>query len=152
MRTRLLPLRDIMAKAIGESLSHVMDGESSFSNLEACEKAMLGVKIEKKFLHAAGLPSRRTHKHLKLDTVIDGVPLDIKTTIASNWMIPPEVFHHHCLLVKTDIPKRVFSAGLFHAMPKYLNTRPNRDRKVTLNALGRRSIDWLYKNVSFKNR
>lgn len=151
LKAKILALTtaNLLAQAVNESVTHVLDGEPSFSNLEACEKAVLGVKIEKKLLNSMGLPTNRNNKKMKLDTEIDGVPLDIKTTSGSNWMIPPEAVGEQLFLIKTDVANRTVSAGLFHAIPESLTSAPNRDMKVQISKVGKRSIDWLYEDISF---
>ena len=86
---------------------------------------------------------------MKLDTIVEGVPLDIKTTIGNNWMVPPEAVGEHLFLVKTNVEGRLFSAGLFHAVPEHLNKGVNRDGKATINKNGKRAIEWIYEAVDF---
>jgi hypothetical protein len=79
-----------------------------------------------------------------MDYSIVGVEVDCKYSHTGQWMMPPEVLGHVCLVLTASDDKSFFSAGLVRALPDLLNTGHNRDAKVTLNEAGRAAIMWLY--------
>lgn len=143
------PFKNCVAEAIRESLEYVLDGRPDWSRLEAVEKCMLGVKIEKRLLAKLGLPTKKTNPDMRLDTQVMGVDMDIKTTTHNNWMIPPEAVGHHMLLIQTNVYHRDFSVGLFEAHPWLLTQGVNRDCKVQISKKGKPYIEWLYRQETF---
>lgn len=63
------------------------------------------------------------------------------------WMLPPEVFGRLALVATGNDEKAVFSLGLIRVTPEYRSVGANRDQKSTLNALGRNSLRWLWKDA-----
>jgi hypothetical protein len=84
-----------------------------------------------------------------LDYRIAGVEVDCKYSQSlGGWMVPPEAQGRLCLLVWGDDHESTWSAGLVRALPDYLNKKPNRDRKRTLNTAGRDAIRWLFERAT----
>lgn len=110
--------------------------------IEPCAKAIIGIVVEKRFLKAYKFP-----KTENLDTEISGTQLDVKTTIGSNWMIPPEATNHWCLLFQIDCPRKRFSYGLLKMSEDNLTKGGNRDKKKSVNKIGKSRIRWIAKDV-----
>lgn len=127
--------------ALRDSVDFVLDGVRTrrwdLQQCADCEKTVVGVKAEYLLLNSFGL--RKTEP---LDTVIDGIPVDIKCTIGHNWMIPPEAVDHICILLQVHDQDSWFSAGLIRAKDEWL-TSGNRDKKRRLSKKGRAHIFWL---------
>jgi hypothetical protein len=139
---------------VRDAVNHVLDGESSFENLEGCEKATFGIRFEKRFIKAMNLPrkvSKRNNPHnLLLDTRVAGFHLDIKTTLGGkNWMIPQECIGHWCLLVKVDWRQERFSIGLVRADRHTLTNGTNQDKKHSFSAFGQGFIYWIGEGISY---
>lgn len=132
----------IINKSLNELVSFMK--EDSFENLTASAKTILGTKIEKEFLTIMKLPCKKgKNKDWLLDTIIDGIDVDIKCTIGNNWMMPPEVIGHWCILFQIDAIKKKYSLGFLKADIKNLNGGLNRDRKRSISKTGRANIEWL---------
>lgn len=63
------------------------------------------------------------------------------------WMLPPEVFGRLALVATGNDEEAVFSLGLIRVTADYRSVGANRDQKSSLNALGRKSVRWLWKNA-----
>ena len=113
-------------------------GRYSIDQLETTEKIYIGNRVEHEILHELGLP-----KVPPLDTVICGAEVDIKFSLAQNWMIPPEAVGKLCLIVTANDVSSLFSVGLLRALPKWLGTGSNRDGKRSISAAGKLAISWM---------
>jgi hypothetical protein len=105
------------------------------------------VKIEHFLRDWLGAP-----KWLQRDLSIDGVEVDIKNTIGSTWMIPPETFRAEepCLLIATAKFDGRCWLGLVLARDAYLNSAEgNRDKKRTISEAGRKNIMWLVEDQEY---
>lgn len=73
--------------------------------------------------------------------------VDVKNTVRSTWMIPPETFSNQepCVLVMVATEKHECSLGVFVARADYLNA-PNRDGKRSVSAHAFQNIWWLLQN------
>lgn len=140
---------------VRDTMKNILGYETSVANLEACEKAVFGVRFEKSFIKVGGYPRKVQKKRkgtddLFLDTVIDGLPLDIKTTLGGKtWMIPHECVGHWCLLVKVDWKVERFSIGILRADSGMLTTGTNQDLKHSVSKEGRENIWWIEEGVSY---
>lgn len=63
------------------------------------------------------------------------------------WMLPPEVVDHIALVATGNDYTSSWSLGLVRVRPEYRNEGNNRDKKSTLNAAGRRAINWLWREA-----
>jgi hypothetical protein len=81
---------------------------------------------------------------IKRDMQIDGVDVDIKNTVSSNWMIPRETYRatEPCLLIASAKFDGRCWLGLMIAREEYLN-KPNLDSKRSISEAGKRNILWL---------
>ena len=143
-------IETVIGDAISDSITYVLDGENSLDVLEACEKTIIGVKVEKRLLQRLGLPTKRDNPRMKLDTVFNGINLDIKFTMRNNWMIPPEARGEWCLLIQADTNNNTFSAGFLCMDEHNLTKGGNRDGKVSVNKSGKSKIGWLFVDSSYR--
>ena len=64
-----------------------------------------------------------------------------------SWMLPPEVFGRLALVATGNDERAIWSLGLVRVSQEYRSEGANRDKKTTLNALGRSSVRWLWKDA-----
>jgi hypothetical protein len=141
-------LERTFASAIRQALDEVIDGPRTgrfrYSELEKTEKTYIGTRIEIVVRVALGLD-----RVGRLDTLVDGIPVDIKWSASEAWMIPTEAVDEICLLLGTQVAGgEIFDVGLVRCRSELLNVGANKDGKRTLNRLGRQSIRWLVRNGS----
>lgn len=135
----------VIRKAIDEVLDGVRTGRYAIDQLDRVEKTYIGYKIEYVFLEDFKLPKRLRSP----DTEIAGVPVDIKWSINTNWMIPPEDVGGICLLLHADEESSRFDLGLLRARDEYLR-KPNRDGKRGILARAREhNVVWLARNEPY---
>lgn len=103
--------------------------------------------------HVGKIVEMNLHREFKfedselLDYKIAGIEVDCKYSQSLNgWMIPPEAHGHLCLVVWADDQKSEWSMGVVRTNSDCLNTGGNRDKKATLNEVGRNAIHWLFEN------
>src|SRR5690606_13818295 len=60
------------------------------------------------------------------------------------WMLPPEVFDEIALVATGDDVLARWSLGLVRVRAEYRREGLNRDKKSSLNAVGRAAVDWLW--------
>jgi hypothetical protein len=77
---------------------------------------------------------------------VAGVEVDVKNTIGSNWMIPPEAVDRLCLLTQIDEESARFSVGLIRAREEQLG-KENQDKKRSVTKQGRESIRWIVRDA-----
>ncbi|MFI8664581.1 NaeI family type II restriction endonuclease [Rhodococcus qingshengii] len=63
-----------------------------------------------------------------------------------SWMLPPEVFGRLALVATGNDERAIWSLGLVRVRQEYRSEGANRDKKTTLNSLGRSSVRWLWKD------
>src|SRR5580692_3253179 len=128
---------DAIRGAIDDVLRGERTGRYSIAQLSRQEKAHIGTQVEialvQEFFHAEGK---------KLDTLVDGIEVDIKNTIGDNWMIPHEAVGELCLLTLINEPDQTYSLGLVRAYDELLN-KPNQDGKRSLSTTGKATIRWI---------
>lgn len=85
-----------------------------------------------------------------MDYRIAGVDVDCKFSLTKGgWMIPPEAHDYVCLLIWAEDSKEPkWSMGLVRIKTERLNAGGNRDKKSTLNGIGKESIIWLFNNAA----
>lgn len=64
-----------------------------------------------------------------------------------SWMLPPEVFDRLALVATGNDEHAIWSLGLVRVRPEYRAEGANRDKKTTLNPLGRAAVRWLWKDT-----
>lgn len=129
---------DTLRQALDEVIDGIRTGRWSVDSLEKTEKTYIGTKVEILFKFDFELENGE-----KLDTRIEGHEVDIKCTVLRDWMIPKEAVNQLCLLVRIDDAKSKFWIGLIRASKEVLRKSENRDRKGSLSAEGKKSIQWL---------
>lgn len=135
---------NVIRKSIDEVIAGRYTGRFSIDQIDKTEKTYIGTKVQHVLQYTLELPYGE-----KMDTVIDGIEVDIKFTIGNNWTIPSEALGHLCLLISAQDDKSIFQVGLIRITNDVLNGGENRDKKKTLNKVGRESIAWLVKDGQF---
>lgn len=137
-----LDLEAVFSIAIRQALDEVIDGPRTgryrYEELETQEKAYIGTRIEIVVRTELELEPAE-----KLDTLIDGHPVDFKWSARGGWMIPTEAVGELCLLLKGDETKGTFSVGLLRCEDGLLNKGANKDSKRTISKAGKKEIRWL---------
>lgn len=138
-------LPSLIKDAVDFVLDPVRTARTHVSELDRVEKTFIGLKIEHYLRDLLDVP-----KGLKRDIRIGDVDVDIKNTISSSWMIPPESYRDEdpCLLIATAKFDGRCWLGLVIARPSYLNA-PNRDHKRSVSDFGKRQIMWLVEGQSY---
>lgn len=131
----------ILKEAAEFVIDPVRTARTAIQDLDNVEKTFIGLKVEHFFRDFVDLPKGAR------DLSLDGVDIDIKNTVTSTWMIPPETYRQQepCLLIATERTGASCSLGLMVAREAYL-TAPNRDQKRGVSAAGKQQIVWLVKD------
>ena len=141
-----LPL--LLKQAVDFVLDPVRTGRTKMAELDKVEKTFIGLKIEHYLRDWLGVP-----KGLKRDLLIDGQEIDIKNTVGTSWMIPPETYRTEepCLLIATAKFDGKCWLGIVVARKEYLtkNEKGNRDAKRQLSSEGKKNIMWLVEDVEY---
>ncbi len=130
-----------LRRALDEVIDGMRTGRWSVDALEKTEKTYIGTKVEILFRFEFELDQGSA-----LDTRIRGHEVDIKCTVLKDWMIPREAVDKLCLLVQVDDARSRFSVGVVRATSSILRPAPNRDRKHSVSAEGKKAIRWLVKD------
>jgi hypothetical protein len=129
------------------AIDNVLQGDRtkrySIAQLSPEEKKHIGTQIENG-LRSALFDNRRG---ATLDTSIAGIEIDIKNTIGSNWMIPPEAVGKLCLLTRINEETRTFSLGLVRTNLELLNSE-NQDKKRSISKNGKALIRWFVQDAA----
>lgn len=142
------PLSQQFTRAIDDAVKYVLDGARTgrfdllSPDVDSDERASVGTKLQYRVLNELGL-----YKEPPLDTRIAQVPVELKATIRSNWMIPTEGQCEISVLIQVDTAKRRHRAFLMRAHRIWLNDGANKDGKrgIQADALARFSLpllDW----------
>lgn len=87
----------------------------------------------------------------KTDYEIAGHQVDAKwSQTVGAWMLPPEVFDELALVATGSDQDSVWSLGLIRVTTDVRKETINRDKKSQLNALGRASVRWLWKDAPLR--
>lgn len=121
-----IELRDAITSAIDYVLEGSLSGRFYLHDpeVDSDERSSVGTKLQYRILQALDLP-----KEKPLDTIVEGIPVDIKTTIGSGWMIPTEAQCQLCLLVQIDAKLDRFYASIMRAHRVWLGGGNNQDKK-----------------------
>ncbi len=136
----------LLRRAIDEVIDSARSNRFTLDEIEKTEKTYLGTKIEillRNYL--------KMSKGKVLDLSIDGIEVDIKNTIGTNWTIPQEAVGHPCLLVKAHEEKATCSFGIVVITDALLNLGKNRDGKRTISKIGMESVHWLLRDEPYAN-
>ncbi len=135
----------LLQEAIDFVVDPVLTARTTIAELDNVEKTFIGLKVEHYLRDFLGFP-----KGLR-DLNIDGIDVDVKNTVSSTWMIPPETFRNEepCLLIAIADADKQFWLGLIVAKNEYLGSAAgNRDAKRQITSFGRSNILWLAECVS----
>lgn len=127
-----------LRKALDDVIDGMRTGRWSVDSLEKTEKTYIGTKVEILFKFDFEIPRGE-----KLDLTIEGTEVDVKCTVRQDWMIPREAIGELCLLVRVDDKRSRFWVGIIRANPSVLRLSKNQDKKGTISAEGKKSIQWI---------
>lgn len=131
-----------IAGVIQRAVDYLVDGPNtgriSIEELDKNEKIYIAVKIEHYLLAEFTLEKRGP-----LDTWIEEVPVDVKSTIGRNWMIPTEAVGEICVLLRLQEMPPLFSLGLLRVSDDLLLRGQNKDSKRGLAQAAVNHIRWL---------
>src|SRR5665213_1706687 len=98
--------------------------------LQNSAKTYIGTQIEIALRKALKL-----RRGVKLDMVVDGVEVDVKSTLQGKWWIPPSGLEHPCLLISEDERAARCHFGVIVARKAYITrSETQRDTKRGLAA------------------
>jgi hypothetical protein len=127
----------LLRRAIDEVIDTPRTGRVILDQTEKTEKTYVGTKIEILFRKFIGYPKGI------LDLNVDGLDVDIKNTVGSNWMIPREAFNKPCILISANEKTARCKVGIFIARPEYLSQGSNRDQKKSITRASFKHIEWI---------
>lgn len=136
----------LVRDAVDFLLDSVRTARTRVVELDNVEKTFIGLKLEHFVRDMLDVP-----KGLR-DLVVNGVDVDIKNTVLSNWSIPQETYRDSepCLLMAVNDGAYTCSLGLIVAKPEYLHKgKGNRDTKKGVCAEGFKNIHWLVAETPF---
>lgn len=124
-------LRGAVLDAIGYVLEGAYTGRFYLYDpeVDSDERASVGTKVQYRVLEALGLAKQKP-----LDTVISGIPVEVKSTIRKDWMIPTESQCELCLLIQIDAEIDHFYASIMRAHRVWLRDGANKDGKRSFTA------------------
>ncbi|MGW2633045.1 NaeI family type II restriction endonuclease [Streptomyces chattanoogensis] len=135
-----------MGSVIDGAGRHLLDpahtGRYLWSQLTKTEKTAFGTAVCQRMQRELGLADG-----LHLDFMVAGHEVDMKFTLGSNWMFPPELQGSLCLVMSADEANGLWSLGLLRVRPELMRTGANRDGKRGLSARGREAIHWIYRQL-----
>jgi hypothetical protein len=128
------PVAELLRDAVDSAVKYVLDGARTWRfdlndpAVDSDERSSVGTKLQYHVIEALGLV-----KQAPLDTMIDGIPVEIKGSVqdkTSPWMIPAEGQCEITLLIRIDTKLHAFAAWLMRTHRAWLNGKKgNRDLK-----------------------
>lgn len=134
----------LLRRAIDEVIDSARSNRFTLIEIEKTEKTYIGTKIEILLRNYLGMSKGKI-----LDLSIDGIEVDIKNTIGTNWSIPSEALGHPCILVKAQERTSLCSFGIIVIRDEILNPGKNRDGKRTISHSGLAHVHWLLKDEPY---
>lgn len=133
----------VLRDTIDQLLNGEVTGRYDWKTLYKTEKTHAGtlveINLQREFRFSDGD---------EMDYKIAGVDVDCKYSQRFGmWMIPPEAEGHLCLVVWADDSDTRWSAGLVRIRPEWLNIGDNRDKKLTIKAVHRDKVAWLWRDA-----
>ncbi|MFF5479861.1 NaeI family type II restriction endonuclease [Streptomyces sp. NPDC012935] len=130
----------VLRNTIDQLLNGEVTGRYAWESLYKTERTHAGtlveINLQREFKFADGRA---------MDYRIADIEVDCKYSQSfGGWMIPPEARGHLCLLVWANDQESRWSAGLFRVKEEWLNKGSNRDSKLTIKAIHRDKIAWLW--------
>ncbi|MFF3758395.1 NaeI family type II restriction endonuclease [Streptomyces sp. NPDC002185] len=133
-----------------QSIDEILDGRRTkrynfmSDKVSSVERSYLGAKAEiiarLEFDFGYGVD---------LDYLIAGHEVDAKFSGTGDWMIAPKNVGQICLVMQASEKTSNFSVGLVRANEGLLTPRATRDKKRTLSAAGKMSVQWLVKDAPY---
>lgn len=124
------PLEVHFTRAVDDAVRYVLDGSRSGRfdlmgpDVDSDERASLGTKLQYRVLNELNLV-----KEPPLDTSIQGIPVELKATVGSSWMIPTEGQCQICILLQVDAKNSRHRAFLMRTHRVWLREGANKDGK-----------------------
>lgn len=134
----------LLRRAIDEVIDSARSNRFTLIEIEKTEKTYIGTKIEILLRNHLGMSKGKV-----LDLSINGIEVDIKNTIGSNWTIPGEAMGHPCILLKSQENTSLCSFGIIVIRDEILNPGKNRDGKRTISRAGLAQVHWLLKDEPY---
>lgn len=128
----------MLRTAIDEVIDAPRTRRFLLEDTEKTEKTYLGTKVE--ILIRAFL---KFPKGSILDMSVNGVEVDIKNTMATNWSIPKENVGRIALLIRISEKRSVCDVGVSLLRDAYLNPGLNQDKKRGVSVAGQANFWWL---------
>ncbi|NUP21878.1 MAG: restriction endonuclease [Streptomyces sp.] len=133
----------VLRNTIDQLLNGEVTGRYAWESLYKTERTYAGtlveINLQREFHLADGTA---------MDYRIADIEVDCKySQTFGGWMIPPEARGHLCLLMWADDQESRWSAGLFRVRDEWLNQGNNRDAKVTIKAIHRDKILWIWRDA-----
>lgn len=132
---------------IRDAVDYVIDAPTLFrlsiDDLEPDEKTAIGKRIERMLRFKFSIP-----RGDKLDIILGGEDVDIKTTMTNKWMFSKSSWNHVNLLIAYDEGKARFKVGLAFVVEDQLGAE-NRDAKRTMRKPFYETITWIVENASY---
>nr|WP_199435426.1 NaeI family type II restriction endonuclease [Qaidamihabitans albus] len=127
----LQPIVDLLRSAVDDAIRYILDGARTFRfdltspEVDSDERSSVGTKLQ---YHV--IVQLKLLKEPPLDTKIMGIPVEIKGTVGSSWMIPREGQCQVTLLIRIDARKHRFRALLMRTHRAWLGGgKGNQDLK-----------------------
>lgn len=119
-------------------------GRYSWHQLYKTEKTHYGTLLEINLRRAFDDVIDDTADDHPLDYLIRGHDVDCKySQTPGGWMLPPECFGHLLIVATASDQRGTWSLGVVRATDENRGRGKNRDSKASLNARGRRQIEWI---------
>lgn len=124
------PLEKHFTRAVDDAVKYVLDGARTGRfdlmgpDVDSDERATVGTKLQYRILN-----EYRLIKEAPLDTTILGIPVELKATVGSGWMIPTEGQCEICLLMQVDARNARHRAFLMRTHRVWLREGANKDGK-----------------------
>jgi hypothetical protein len=133
----------VLRNTIDQLLNGEVTGRFAWESLYKTERTHAGtlveINLQREFKFADGKA---------MDYQIAQIDVDCKYSQSfGGWMIPPEAKGHLCLLIWANDNESRWSAGLFRVREEWLNRGSNRDAKLTVKAVHRDKILWLWRDA-----
>jgi hypothetical protein len=125
------PTTELLRDAVDSAVKYVLDGARTWRfdlnnpAVDSDERSSVGTKLQYHIIQALKLV-----KQPPLDTMIEGLAVEIKGTVRNTWMIPREGQCEITLLIRIDTRRHAFAAWLMRTHRAWLTGKKgNRDLK-----------------------
>lgn len=124
------PVEVAFTRAVDDAIKYVLDGSRTgrfdlmSDAVDSDERASVGTKLQYRVIGELGLV-----KEPPLDTTIASVPVELKATVRTGWMIPTEGQCEVCLLIQVDAKRARYRVFLMRTHRAWLRDGANKDGK-----------------------